>query len=243
MLEDIAAADYGLNVAEHRRAVEELRHVRRLPEELSWYAEEVLALTRWSTVDGSEPGPEGARRLHLMRMFCCLVLVRAATTQGGPVNSLTPLVESAIELGPEAQEAAAGYLAWCRLHEPGDWRDDAASRPVLTLALVTLSALLPVGRTSDLVPRLIGSFADELSAVLASENLAWSPRPIHELLKLTAQAGTRRMWVSLADRCLLDGPAQRTEHAVPLALLGRALRGDLAADADQLRSLLLPSGD
>jgi hypothetical protein len=51
-------------------------------------------------------------------MFCCLVLVRAATMQGGPVNSLTPLVESA---GPETQEAAAGFLAWCRLHEPGDW--------------------------------------------------------------------------------------------------------------------------
>jgi len=56
---------------------------------------EVLALVRWSRVDG-RLGPEQARRIHLMRIFCCLVLVRASTRGGDPVNSLTPLVESAV---------------------------------------------------------------------------------------------------------------------------------------------------
>ena len=157
MVEEVASADYGVDVAEHRRAIEELRRVRRLPNELSWHPEEVLALTRWSTVDGTQHFAAAARRLHLMRLFCCLVLVRAATASGYPVNSVTPLVESAVELGPDAVDAAASYLAWCRLHEPGDWRDDPTSRPILTLALVVLSALLPAGRTPELLPATGGS--------------------------------------------------------------------------------------
>jgi hypothetical protein len=66
----------------------------------SWHPEEVLALTRWSTVDGPQLSLPAARRLHLMRLFCCLVLVRATTTHGSPVDSVTPLVESAVDLGP-----------------------------------------------------------------------------------------------------------------------------------------------
>jgi len=243
MVDEIAAAAYGVDVAEHRRAIEQLRHVRRLPEELSWHPEEVLALTRWSTVDGSQLGPEVARRLHLMRLFCCLVLVRATTADGRPVNSLTPLVESAVDLGPAALDVAGSYLAWCRLHEPGDWRDDPTPRPILTLALVVVSVLLPAGRTPDLLPGLIGAFVEELSAALAAEGLLWTPRPVHELLKLTGQADNRRIWVSLANRCLFDGPAQRTGHGMQLARLGEAIRGDLAADADELRSLLVPAAE
>jgi hypothetical protein len=240
MVDQIAAADHGVDAAEHRRAIEELRRARRLPDELSWHPEEVLALTRWSTVDGSQLSLPAARRLHLMRLFCCLVLVRATTTYGSPVNSVTPLVESAVDLGPDALDAAGSYLAWCWLHEPGDWRGDPTSRPILTLALVVVSALLPAGRTPELLPGLVAAFVEELSAVLAEENLLWTRRPVHELLKLTSQAGNRRIWVSLASRCLIDGPAQRTGHGALLALLGQAVRGDLVADAAELRSLLVP---
>jgi len=69
MVEEIAAADYGVDAAEHRDAVEELRRVGRLPTELAWHPAEVLRLTRWSTVDSSKLGPVTARRLHLMRLF------------------------------------------------------------------------------------------------------------------------------------------------------------------------------
>jgi hypothetical protein len=243
MVEEIANADYGDDAAEHRRAIEELRHVRRLPGELPWHPAEVLALTRWSTVDGATLGASAARRPHLMRLFCCLLLVRATTAHGSPVDSLTPLVESAVELGPDAVDAAASYLAWCRLHEPGDWRDDPTSRPVLTLSLVVLSALLPAGRTPDLLPGLVSAFAEELSAVLADENRAWTQRPVHDLLKLTAMGDNRRIWVSLAGRCLVDGPARQTGHGDLLTLLGQAIKGDLAADAAELRSLLLPRAE
>src|SRR5687768_7889198 len=80
MVDEIAAADYGVDAGEHRRAIEELRRARRLPNELSWHPEEALALTRWSTVDAAQLSPTAARRLHLMRLFSCLALVRATTT-------------------------------------------------------------------------------------------------------------------------------------------------------------------
>jgi len=242
MLEEIAAADYGVGVGENRRALEELRTDRWLPDELSCYPEQVLTLTRWSRVD-VQLSPAEARRIHLMRIFCCLVLVRATTMDGSPVNSVTPLVESAVELGPDAWDAAGSYLAWCWLHEPGDWRDNPTSRPILTLALVLLSALLPAGRDSELLPALVAAFVDDLSAVLADENLLWSERPVRELLKLTAEGGNRRIWVSLAGRCLIDGPAERTGHGVVLARLGRAIRGELTADVVELRSLLVPGAE
>jgi hypothetical protein len=243
MLEDIAAADYGFNASENRRALEELRRDRWLPDELSCYPEEVLTLTRWSRVE-SQLSPEQARRIHLMRIFCCLVLVRATTMDASPVNSVTPLVESAVELGPDAVDAAGRFLAWCWLHEPGDWREDPRNRPILTLALVVLSTLLPAGRDPELLPALVADFVEDLSAVLAEEYLLWSEHPVRALLKLTAMdGGNRRIWVSLAGRCLIDGPAQHIGHAAVLAQLGRAITGDLAADAAELRSLLVPGAD
>ncbi len=226
MVDEIAAADYGFGVAEYRDAVAELRLVSRLPSELIGHpAAEVLALTRWSTVDSSELGPEETRRRHVMRLFCCTLLVSASTSDGRPVDSLMPLVESAIALGPAASEAARGFLAWCRLNEPGDWRDDVASRPFLTLALVALSS------DPATVPGLIAAFADELHDALDDEGLLWSQRPIRDLLKLTAMSEARRMWVPLADRWLTAGDPR-------LAILGQAMRGDLTADAEELRSLL-----
>jgi len=168
------------------------------------------------------------------------VLVRAAAADGSLVDSVTPLVESAVELGPDALDATGQYLAWCRLQEPGDWRGDPTSRPILTLSLVVLSALLPAGRTPELLPGLVAAFVEELAAVLADENLLWTPRPVPALLKLTAQAGNRRIWGSLASRYLLDGPAQHTGHADLLTRLGQAIRGELDADAANLRSLLVP---
>lgn len=235
MLADIAAADYGVDVPGHRDGIEDLRG-GPLPAELFRSPAEVLALTRWSTVDGMDPA--AARRRHLMRLFCCLFLVRAATADGSPVNSVTPLVESAVELGPDAMAPASRFIAWCRANEPGDWRHDPTSRPILTLALVVLCTQLPQPPTPDPLPGLLASFVEELAVALTEENLHWSPRPIPALLKRIAMAGTRRAWLGLAQRCLIDGPATSTAHSAQLTRLGRAIRGELEADADELRDLL-----
>jgi hypothetical protein len=239
MIEHMAAAEYGFDVPGNREAIEDLRHFGQLPEDLPWPPQEVLSLMRWSRVDESKLDADAARCGHLMRLFSCVVLVRARTANAAPVNSLMPMVHSAVALGPEAVEAAGSYVAWCRLHKPGDWRDDPLSLPFLTLTLVVVSALLPAGRGPELIPRLIGMFVEELSDTLAEEGLSWTQRPVRDMLKRVALSESRRMLIALASRCLFDGPAQESGHGVQLARLGEAIRGDLVADADELRALLV----
>lgn len=54
-----------------------------------------------------------------------------------------PLVDSALELDPAAVQAALRFLAWCRLHEPGDWRSDPTAPPFLTVAFLLLHVASP----------------------------------------------------------------------------------------------------
>jgi hypothetical protein len=124
MIDELAAADYGADVEEHRRGIRSLLTVKRLPERLAWHPSEALELIRWSMPDDPtwKPGSPG-RRGHLLRLFSCLVLIWTQTGQD-PTDSLAPLVDSALELDPAAVQAALRFLAWCRLHEPGDWRSD-----------------------------------------------------------------------------------------------------------------------
>jgi len=121
---------------------------------------------------------------------------------------------------------------------PGDWRDDLTSRPILTLALAILCTQLPQPPTPDPPPGLLASFVEELAVALTEENLLWSPHPVPALLKRTAMAESRRAWASLAQRCLVDGPAPTAGRGAQLTLLGQAIRGELEADADELRELL-----
>jgi hypothetical protein len=212
-LDDIAAADYGAQAREHRQALDELVHSPWLPEELRWIPGEVLALTRWGTPT--------ARRDHLKRLFVCMFMVRAVTADGSPVDSLAPLVDSAWELGEPARRAAVRFLAWCRLHLPGDWRHDPPSTMFLTLAVLLLSAETAVSGA------LAALLSEELDAVLADPDLPWRRRPKSPLYtrRTDDSASTRRLWSTLAMRCLVDNPAVVDPR---LTALGRTLAGDTA---------------
>jgi len=117
MLDDMARADYGMCVEEHRAALEDLLRDAHLPTELGWPPREVVELASGSDVP-------------LVRLFACTVLVRA----GGhaPSKDVFGLVESALELGVAG--LAAGYVAWCRTAPDVD----PEARPFLTLALMLL---------------------------------------------------------------------------------------------------------
>jgi hypothetical protein len=220
-LDEIAVADYGVEAREHRQALTELVHSACLPDELTWYPGEVLALTRWETPT--------SRRDHLKRLFACTVLVRAVTAGGNPVGSLGPLVDSAWELGMPARGVAGCFLAWCRLNLPGDWRDDPSSAMFLTLAVLLLSAETAVSAA------LAAILVEELDAVLADPDLPWRRRPGSPLFtrRPTDAAATRRLWSVLVTRCLVDNPAVDPR----LRALGRALGGDTATPVDELRTL------
>lgn len=214
MIDEIAVADYGEHLLEFRAELTELVHSPWLPDELPWNPGEVLALMRSQTPAG--------RRDHIRQLFSCLLLVRAATAQAGPVDSLAPLVDSAWQLGEPARGLAIRFLAWCRLNLPGDWRDDPSSPMFLTLALLLLSA----GTTES--PALAALLVEELDLVLADADLPWRRRPRSPLFaRRTGDSGaSRRLWSALVTRCLVDNAAVTDPG---LKELGRALGGDTAA--------------
>ncbi|MFB9445641.1 hypothetical protein Dvina_33385 [Dactylosporangium vinaceum] len=221
-IDTIAAADYGADIPQYRRALTELVHSPWLPDHLIGNPAEVLALTRWTA--------PADRRGHLQRLFACTLLVRAVTADGNPVDSLAPLVDSARELAAPARDAAVRFLAWCRLHRPGDWRDDPSSPMFLTLAVLLLSAETPAA------PALAALLVEELDATLHDPDLPWRRRPRSPLFtrRGTDSATTRRLWSALVTRCLVDNPAVTDPR---LTALGNALGAGAATPIAELRAL------
>lgn len=214
----MAVADHGARADEYRRALDDLAHSRWLPDEIGWMPGSVLTLTR-------SHDPAGQRD-HVRRLFVCTLLVRASTPDADPVDSLAPLLDSALELGGPARDASLRFLAWCRLELPGDWRDDPSSPMFLTLAVLLLTAR----------PEVAAVLVEELAAVLADPDLPWRRRPRSPLFARRAgdDGGARRLWSDLVTRCLVDDPAVTDPR---LATLGRALSGDTGTPIDELRAL------
>jgi hypothetical protein len=148
------------------------------------------------------PGSFGWRE-HVARLFACLVLVRASDL-GVPAETLARLVESALELGPEPTAHAVGYLAWCRLNEPGDWAWEPDAVPFLTLGLLMLYRMAPTPPDPAVAAALARAFTDEVQALLPGHG--W-PDPPTALLRSTAGGPGWRLWRALADRCLPGGLA------------------------------------
>src|SRR5690242_10720835 len=105
MLEHIAAADYGCELRQHRRALEEIVGSGTVPDPLGWHPGEVLELIRSS--DPDRPGGSG-RRGHVMRAFSCTVLLMSAALPEGHKtyfdderDTLIQLLGSVLELGSE----------------------------------------------------------------------------------------------------------------------------------------------
>ena len=237
MIDELAAQDYGDDVAQHREGILSLLTVDRLPERLPGHPSEVLELMRWSTPDDPTWGSGSkGRRGHLLRLFSCMVLVRIET-RADPTDSLAVLVDSALALDPAAAQATLRFLAWCRLHEAGDWGSDAADRPFLTFALLLLCAASPSPDRDAVVSGLARALIDELDPIYADPDLvrwAW-PEPL--LLGLQTHNLRHALWQALTSRCLVDGPTAGTELGARLALLGQAVRGDISASVADVRAL------
>jgi hypothetical protein len=231
IVREMAHLDYGMQVEEHQQGIEELLVARRLPENLPWPAGAVLSLSSGEEPADLDlrPGSEGWRR-HVARLFSCLVIVRT-NDMHLPAGILTGLVESALALGPEATDHAVRYLAWCRLHEPGAWRDDDEALPFLTLGLLLLYVMAPGGGDVAVTAGLTRAFAGEVQALLPEQ--WWPDQPLKSALKQTAGGPGWRVWLRLVDRCLINGAGSHDES---LALLGRAMCGQVAVTRETLQS-------
>lgn len=142
MLGEIAAADYGFRSDEYLRDLRRIRDERRIPERPDDLPLEVLELIRWSEPDDPawEPGGRGERG-HLMRLFCCAVLLTAADRPGirpylDEEPTLRQCVSSAVALGTGASGALLPLLCWRVATIPVT--DDA--RPFFAMAILLLAA-------------------------------------------------------------------------------------------------------
>jgi len=201
LVREMSNLDHGMQTDDHRQGIEELLVTNRLPQELPWNPGEVLRLSSHEPLTGPQcrPGWAGERG-HVARLFSCLVLVRADDTLV-PAGKLAQLVESALELGPEATEHAVRFLAWCRLHEPGTWRHDDAARPLLTWGLLLLHVMAPGVRDPAVTTGLIRTFVDDVAAALPPEDRRPDQTPTATLRKAAGGPGWR-IWRALTARCL-----------------------------------------
>lgn len=112
MIREISAADYGREDDAHFHVLKPIWLEGSLGWMDSWYPREVLELMRWSEPDDPEwkPGGRGLRG-HLMRAFCCAVLL--ATPNVEPEKeTLIQMLESIFVIGADAMEAAVRFLVW-----------------------------------------------------------------------------------------------------------------------------------
>ncbi|HLJ56878.1 MAG TPA: hypothetical protein VKT77_17695 [Chthonomonadaceae bacterium] len=163
MLREIADADYGVDYDDHLAALKSIRGGSPIPVPFAWCPREVLELKRWSEPDvkykkGRKRQSSGRRR-HLIRAFCCAVLIAAAgePESAAYINSenatLAGLIESVLLLGRDAADGALRLVAW-RLPRIPDYDEEA---PFFALGGLLLRAALYDA----------GSDASELAALAA----------------------------------------------------------------------------
>ena len=212
MVEDIAVLDYGMHVQEYRDSIEDLMGVRRLPEQQPWTPGPVL-----QPASNRQPAPDDERG-HVARLFACLVTV-CTDDIVWPAGTLAGLVESALTLGPEPTAAALRFVAWCRLHRPGAWRDDPQAQPFLTLGLLLLYAAArddPPGEAA-----LRDAFVAEVEAEIGAAG-SW-----RQVFKHAADGDRRETWRILVA-AYLTGRDQHDDAAETMRTWFRPLPRDAA---------------
>jgi hypothetical protein len=157
ILDEIAAADYGMDFEAHRSALQKIHTGEPMPAPLPWEPKEVLELIRWSEPSDPnwKPGSVGERG-HLMRAFCCAALLEAAADPAndgyfsGENQTIAQLIASALALGEAAQRGALQLLAWRMLDVPRD----TGERPFFALGILLLVVALRLDADGALLREL-----------------------------------------------------------------------------------------
>lgn len=107
ILKKIADADYGMGSEENLELLKQIQQGGMPPVPLMWNPHEVCALTRWETPKKDD------RRGHIVRLFACAILLRAAldgeTEVMGLTDTMIVALESAALLGVDFVDA---YVRW-----------------------------------------------------------------------------------------------------------------------------------
>jgi hypothetical protein len=124
MLAEIAAYDYGHDVAIHLEALHQIR-ANNIPIPLQWHPGEVLCLTGWKEWDSLPQHGAISTRNHWMRLFASTVLIWASLEPenyedpdegwnhiDGENSTIIQLIDSALYLGNDVSIAALKFLGW-----------------------------------------------------------------------------------------------------------------------------------
>jgi hypothetical protein len=229
-LHEIALADYGINEEEYLQALQQIHQGEPIPVPLRWVPSEALRLTRWSEPDdpadvGPPPDSKGTRG-HLIRAFCCAVLLKAADEQetmgliAAENDTLIQCVASVLHLGREASESTLRFLAWRVSRLPEEYEE--APFFAMTVLLLYAALFQPDQDGSDLSLLCGWVLAEEIRvrthphALVETE--AW-------LLGLTFHQ-RHEVWKRLAYEVLIDPakgfpePAATMMHEIAKRLSG-----------------------
>jgi hypothetical protein len=233
MLEEIAAADYGTDVEHYLRALKRIRDEPWQSNEVLvrpskgkaqvpvWYqALEVLELMRWSEPENSQQEEEQTVG-HLIRAFCCVVLLRVAAS---PANCYTAnintesetiiqLIASVLSLEQEAIELTLQLLGWRMLSLPVDNEEC----PFFAMGILLLAtALYSSGKNGTLLRQLselVFKEEERIRLMFAEEFRQTSPQWLFGLKYFEDSKGRGYIaeqrvdqWKNIACKVLLNPP-------------------------------------
>jgi hypothetical protein len=209
MLLEIANADRGDDLEAHLAALHAIRAGKVLTP-MQWAPSEVLALTRWSELKDIFPDNPEFLRGHWMRLFCCMVLIRAAADQpddaidlGGEDSKIVQLIDSAMKLGLETSDATLRFLCWRINYEP----DRNYEKSPLAIGILILCVFL---KRSD--PKIFNFLVD----IIRSDDT-----PIHCLFKHCLKS---QVWHDVINRVIIENnQLQETQLDLEIYTFGEEL--------------------
>jgi hypothetical protein len=243
MLEEIAAADYGIYVEDYWRALKRIRDESWSSNEVLvrpstgkaqvpvWYhALEVLNLMRWSEPENSQQQEEQTVG-HLMRAFCCVVLLRLAASPANcntaNINSesetIIQLIASVLTLEQEVIKFTLQLLCWRMLSLPVDNEEC----PFFAMGILLLAtALYSSGKNATLLRQLcelVFKEEERIRLMVAEEFRQRSPQWLlglkySENSKGRVYIAEQRVdkWKNIAQKVLLNPPEPHPKEVAEL---------------------------
>ena len=212
MLHEIASCDYDVNTPENLGSLKKIRRTLELESRLQWIPKEVLELTRWSEPDEMRPNCSHGHQGHLIRAFCCVVLLVAGNDTAnddyidGENQTLAQAIESCLYLGAGQCQELGELLTWRypTLH-------DYDTFPMFAIfALMVLALNIHTDKISpDQTASLVDQLATEQERLKGTDDdpwIFWNRKYRSSFLGMENFDQKHRKWLYFASQILSDYP-------------------------------------
>jgi hypothetical protein len=201
MLEEIASADYGMEVEAHLAQLYRIRDDHKALFPIGWNPREVLQLTRWSEPDRFYPvQSEKHRREHILRAFACAALLWTTLEpsnqdyEEGQNQTLVQLLTSLMVLGDPFQVPALRFIAWCAQNVTDYYEEGPFYIITLLVLILRTHADLTTNELQEIIDYLYS--IEQQIGDARKVNSAYSDR---WLLRLTSFDQRHKVWKQIGD--------------------------------------------